>query len=110
MAEVNAGISKGLWATEVRHRGCGLTRAGRGQSAAPADRPGAQNGNRITTHRMNFTLCTGSNRGLWSAFLAVYLKSLFAHRLLYVFEGLVVIEEVLSTNHVHLEDKTERRW
>lgn len=59
---------------------------------------------------MNFTLCTGSNCRLLSAALAVYLKSLFAHRLLYVFEGLVVIEEVLSTNHVHLEDRTERHW
>lgn len=59
---------------------------------------------------MNFTLCTGSNCRSLSASLAVYLKSLFAHRLLYVFEGLVVIEEVLSTNHVHLEDRTERDW
>lgn len=59
---------------------------------------------------MNFTFCTGSNRRLLSASVAVYLKSLFAHRILYVFEGLVVIEEVLSTNHVHLEDKTERDW
>lgn len=94
-----------VWSREKNPLVFRTWREGPGRSAAPTDRPAAEGtptawltGSPGLRHHLT---CTGYMLRLWRA----HLQRLFAHRVLHVFEWLVVIQELVSTNHINLHRK-----